>query len=215
MAAPAMPMPFAMFPATVPILVTADDTSSLVDPAFSETSSSAWVAPLLSIATVPSSLKSSMLSPFLGRAKAVQYFFGFHHGCFQDFLRRLCRFFGCCSLGLVQKLLVGHIKDLVTPEFPQDFFLCFFVVNHKDFFNEFRESSCPDHLLQQFHWACVPLEQKIQELDVIYLNNLETTPKKSLNSSFLTTSMIISVKVGIGRFLMSSLDIPEICARNR
>ena len=99
--------------------------------------------------------------------------------------------------------------DAVQPVFPQRLLLFLFVAETGNFVHKFLKSSDPHHPIYQFKRICIPFVNEIEEPQVTYLINLETAPKKSLNSSFRTTSMIISANVAGGNAPISFLLIPE------
>ena len=99
--------------------------------------------------------------------------------------------------------------DSVQPKFPQRLLLFFFVAETRYFRYKFLKAPDPHHPINQLKRVCVPLVDKIEESKVAYLSNLLTAPKKSRNSSFLTTSMIISANVAGGNAPISFLLMPE------
>lgn len=99
--------------------------------------------------------------------------------------------------------------DSVQPEFPQRLLFFFLVAETRYFRHKLLKTPDPYHPIDQFKRICIPLVHEIEESEIAYLSNLLTAPKKSLNSSFLITSMIISANVAGGNAPISFFVMPE------
>lgn len=134
------------------------------------------------------------------------------NGCFHRSLGHssvfLVGFYASLEIG------IGAFEYLMKVILPGGFLFLFFVYGFYEPLNKTRKTPCFQKSVYKREWTCIAFRQQVQKQKVIYLNNLETTFIKSPNSSFLTKSIIISVKVTMSKFLIVSVSRPDTWERS-